>query len=144
MMSDARGGYRRPRHPAPVSGPSKHSKRTDGGPGTTLKQAARYMQGNEYGESKELNDLASSADLAAAPGVQDAPRPQVSDGPRTPGLADPTQRPDEPVTAGMGQYAATPAIPPQNLLAVARAAYIARPSRATLLILEQLENQQEQ
>lgn len=142
-MSDARGGYRRPRHPAPVSGPGKHSKRTDGGPGVTLKQAQRYMQGDEYGESKELNELQAGADLAAAPGTQDAPRPE-SDRPANPQLADPTQRPDEPVTAGMGQYAATPAIPPQNLLAVARAAYIARPSRATLLILEQLENQQEQ
>lgn len=137
MMSDARGGYRRPRHPAPVSGPGKHSKRTDGGPGTTLKQAARYMQGNEYGESKELNDLASSADLAAAPGTQDAPTPHVAPG--NPQLHDPTSRPDERVTAGVGQFAPPPQIPPNELGDAVRAAYVARPSVATRKLLEQIE-----
>lgn len=134
------GGYRRPRNPAAVSGPGKHSRRTDGGPGTTLKQAARYMQGDEYGESKELNELAQSADLAAAPGTQDAPNPSIA--PSTPELADPTGRPDEPITTGLGMNPVQPAIPPTELLDAARAAYVARPSKATLRLLEAIEAQQ--
>lgn len=131
------GGYRRPRNPAPVSGPGKHSRRTDGGPGVTLKQAARYMQGDEYGESKELNDLAGSADLAAAPSHADAPHPESAQ-PRNPELSDPTQRPDEPILTGVGeQY--TPQMSPEELADAVRAAYVARPSVASRKLLEKIE-----
>ena len=136
-MSDGHGGYRRPRNPAPVSGPGKHSRRTDGGPGVTLKQAARYMQGDEYGESKELNDLAGSADLAAAPSHEDAPHPESAQ-PRNPELPDPTQRPDEPILTGVGeQY--TPQMSPEELADAVRAAYVARPSVASRKLLEKIE-----
>lgn len=140
MTTNEHGGYRRPRNPAAVSGPGKHSRRTDGGPGTTLKQAVRYMQGDEYGESKELNDLASSADLAAAPGTQDAPHPESVE-PRNPQLLDPTARPDEPVTAGLGTDFSRSAIPPEELADAVRTAYVARPSRYTLKLLEAIEEQ---
>lgn len=142
MLSE-NGGYRRPRKPAAVSGPGKHARRTDGGPGVTLKQAARYMQGDEYGESKELNELATSADLAAAPGTQDAPRPSVEPRADVVPLTDPTGRPDEPITTGLGMNPVQPVIPPAELADAVRAAYVARPSQATLRLLEAIEAQEQ-
>jgi hypothetical protein len=95
-MAEGHGGTRRPSNPAPVSGPGALSQRTDG-------QGARYMAGGEYGEGQEMMDLQTSAPMSKAPA---APRPRtgrqvVSEemAPPTP-LFAPTQRPDEPVTAG--------------------------------------------
>jgi len=94
----ARGGYRKPNNPAPVSGPGKLSRRTDGGPGT--KQAMQEMTGGKYGENKALMEQQQGASLAGSP----TPNPRVSvpaqQEPVTP-LFSPTQRPEEPVTAGM-------------------------------------------
>lgn len=81
------GGYRRPTHPAPVSGPGAQSKRTDGGPGD--RQAMRDLPDAGYGEQKNFQDIQSGAPIAA-------PDPRASLVP----LSAPTQRPDEPVTAG--------------------------------------------
>lgn len=132
------GGYRRPRNPAAVSGPGKHSRRTDGGPGVTYKQAARYIQGDEYGESKELTEIAASADLAAAPAQGNVPSPEGAP-PRNPELPDPTQRPDEPVTAGIGEAGLPQPMSLEELAVSVRAAYIARPSLATRKLLEKIE-----
>jgi hypothetical protein len=90
------GGYRKPSKPAAVSGPGKFSKRTDGGPG---KQPVRPMTGGPYGEGQEMSELQSSAPMSdtqgqPAPSGGGAPVPQV-----TP-FGAPTERPDEPVTAG--------------------------------------------
>ena len=131
------GGYRKPRHPAPVSGPGKHSRRTDGGPGVTYKQAKRYIQGDEYGESKELNELAGSADLAAAPPPEAPQDPEVA-APGNPELPDPTGRPDEHVLTGVGKLP-TQAVDPDELASAVRAAYVARPSTASRLLLEKIE-----
>lgn len=94
----ARGGYQKPNNPAPVSGPGKLSRRTDGGPGS--KQAMQQMTGGKYGENKALMEQQQGAPLAGSP----TPNPRVSapvqQTPVTP-LFAPTQRPDEPVTAGM-------------------------------------------
>ena len=95
----ASGGYRKPSNPAPVSGPGAQSRRTDGGPG----QKARSMTGGEYGEAQEMQDLQRSAQMSQAPDT-----PQQSSGgaasptpPRKPTpLGAPTDRPDEPLTAG--------------------------------------------
>jgi hypothetical protein len=95
-MAEGHGGMRRPSNPAPVSGPGALSRRTDG-------QGARYMAGGEYGEGQEMMDLQTSAPMSKAPA---APRPRtgrqvVSEemAPPTP-LFAPTERPDEPITAG--------------------------------------------
>jgi hypothetical protein len=95
-MAEGHGGMRRPSNPAPVSGPGALSQRTDG-------QGARYMAGGEYGEGQEMMDLQTSAPMSKAPA---APRPRtgrqvVSEemAPPTP-LFAPTERPDEPITAG--------------------------------------------
>ena len=97
-MAEQQGGYRRPSSPAPVSGPGALSRRTDG-------QGARYMAGGEYGEGQEMMDLQTSAPMSKAPA---APRPSrsrgagqiVEEGMRPTPLFAPTERPDEPITAG--------------------------------------------
>jgi hypothetical protein len=98
----ARGGYRKPTNPAPVSGPGSLSQRTDGGPADT--QAARYISGLPYGEGQEMMNIQQSAPMAAAPSIEQSNMP--------PGLASaaasqsliplnaPSNRPDEPVTHG--------------------------------------------
>lgn len=89
-----RGGYRAPAHPAPVSGPGKLSKRTDGQPIRTLADA-------NYGEQATFRNDQSSAPMAATPGptASSAPSPQLDTTGLVP-LGAPTQRPGEPVTSG--------------------------------------------
>lgn len=92
----ARGGYRQPGNPAPVSGPGALSKRTDGGPS----QPVRAPSGGAYGERQELENLQQAAPVSASPGG-DVGAPEMAD--LTEGLVGfdaPTQMPDEPVTAG--------------------------------------------
>ena len=92
-----RGGYQRPSNPAPVSGPGKLSRRTDGGP----TQGAKYMAGGKYGEGQQLMQQQKAAPMAAA---QRPSKPNVQAqkvvNPITP-LTAPSERPDEPLTAGM-------------------------------------------
>lgn len=93
-MAENRGGYRKPENPAPVSGPGKMSRRTDGGP-TDMKQPVQEVTGMGYGENKDLNQIQSMAPLSAAPSIPSMPMALP-----TP-LGAPTERPDEPVSAGM-------------------------------------------
>lgn len=99
-MAEGRGGYRQPSEPAPVSGPGALSRRTDG-------QGARYMAGGEYGEGQEMMDLQTSAPMSKADGP--APRARAArggaaasmpEGARPTPLFAPSERPDEPITAG--------------------------------------------
>lgn len=93
----SRGGYRKPANPAPVSGPGELSRRTDGA------QPAMEMTGGAYGENADLMALQTAAPMAQvetnpqamAPGVPTSPAQSV-----TP-LFAPSQRPEEPLTAGM-------------------------------------------
>ena len=97
-MAEGHGGMRRPSNPAPVSGPGALSRRTDG-------QGAKYIAGGEYGEGQEMMDLQTSAPMSEAPAQ---PRPRrgqgagqvMEEGPRPTPLFAPTERPDEPITAG--------------------------------------------
>lgn len=86
-----RGGYQRPSKPAPVSGPGALSKRTDGAPG----QGVKSLPNAAYGENKAFEQIQQGATMAKAP---TAPRVQM---PKITGLTAPTERPDEPLTAGM-------------------------------------------
>ena len=81
----ASGGYRKPEHPAAVSGPGALSARTDGG----ATQAGRDIPDAKYGENKNFREIEGSAPLQGGA----APAPAI------PFNAE-TQRPDEPVTAG--------------------------------------------
>lgn len=80
----ARGGYRKPNKPAPVSGPGAMSRRTDGGPEDQA--AARWIPQDEYGAATELMDIQRSAPM--------------KDTRKVVPLDAPTDRPSEPITAG--------------------------------------------
>ncbi|MGV9850431.1 hypothetical protein ACWDWU_16925 [Streptomyces sp. NPDC003442] len=93
----ARGGYRQPANPAPVSGPGALSRRTDGGPS----QPVRTPSGGKYGERQALEQLQQSAPLSKTPGG-DVGNPQPAED-ITAGLIgfdQPSQQPETPVTAG--------------------------------------------
>lgn len=139
------GGYQRPSKPAAVSGPGAASQRTDGGPGETMTQAARYISGMPYGEGQQINGLAQAAPLAAAPDAPTAAPIAV-----TP-IHAPTERPDEPLTAGspFGPGPGPEVLPempaPQPEVDVAaaaiRAAYIRYPSPYLRGLVQQLEQE---
>lgn len=80
----ARGGYQQPRNPAPVSGPGSLSRRTDGRGQPKLK-----LSEPEYGEQTEFQNIQGGAPMAQSAGLPPVTR-----------LDAPTERPDEPVTAG--------------------------------------------
>lgn len=94
----ASGGARTPASPAAVSGPGAHSQRTDGGPakGTADLAAA----GGPYGSRQAIEDQAASAPVETGGGgggagpVAGAPQPPQ-------GAFGPTERPNEPITAGV-------------------------------------------
>jgi len=98
-----RGGYRKPGNPAPVSGPGKLSRRTDGGAGS--KQAMREVPSNgQYGYRSDTAAATAGAPLAggAAPTTPvnvPAQRAQNMASQVVP-ITAPTQRPGEPVTSG--------------------------------------------
>ena len=89
----ARGGYRQPNNPAPVSGPGALSNRTDGGATEGMSQPQQKYTGFAYGENKGLADQQSGMSLAGNPFL-------MAD---IPLLNAPTQRPDEPITQGINQ-----------------------------------------
>ena len=93
-----KGGYQAPSRPAAVSGPGSLSQRTDSAPKFRYPDAA-------YGENSELQTQQGGAPMArTAP-----PKASGKSGGSTPtagppnlvGIGDPSQRPDEPVTAGV-------------------------------------------
>ena len=97
------GGKRTPGSPAPVSGPGSLSQRTDGGP----QQVLSDVSGMPYGENQELEEMQSAAPMSAsgqttARATRSAPRRsgRGRGGMGVSPLMSPTQRPDEPVTAG--------------------------------------------
>ena len=103
-MAERHGGMRRPQNPAPVSGPGQLSQRTDGGPQQTLAD----MSGMPYGENQAMDAIQSAAPLSAsgqtsARASRTQPRGRggaAQGGMGVTPLFAPTQRPDEPVTAG--------------------------------------------
>lgn len=83
-----------------VSGVGKNSKRTDL---NVSKQPQRYMSGGSYGEGQELLGLQQSAPMAGSPTTSGTPSVNInrsSSAPVTP-LTAPTERPNEPLSAGV-------------------------------------------
>lgn len=106
-MPNAHGGYRKPTHSAPVSGPGALSKRTDG-------QVQAAPTGMAYGDHQALMAQESTAPMSADPSTPtpNIPAPQRAAAsapggapaqPRQPitPIGAPSQRPNEPVTAGV-------------------------------------------
>lgn len=94
------GGYRRPAHPAPVSGPGALSKRTDGGPGA---QTQAVPTGLPYGQHEALVNQERTAPMSASasgPAPMALPTGGGAPAPTMPPFGE-SQRPDEPVTAGL-------------------------------------------
>ena len=91
-----KGGYRKPANPAAVSGPGSLSRRTDGGP---IQGAKEIPGGGKYGERKELAELQSGAAMQGNP-TPSMPSPNVPAPQQLTNLFAPTERPDEPITAG--------------------------------------------
>lgn len=90
---------------AAVSGPGAYSARTDA-PG----QPIRELPNPEYGEATAYREQQKAAPLAEAVGAPrvDMPSPGAGPSPQAPaerppmaGLFAPSQRPDEPITAGV-------------------------------------------
>jgi hypothetical protein len=144
----ARGGYRKPANPAPVSGPGKLSRRTDGGPTQGMKNIAAD---GVYGERKALAEMQSSAPMQGNP-TPSMPAPQVSATAATAapqsmtGLFDPTQRPEEPITAGMpfgdgSNYPTAMPVQIDDTAAQIRAAYALYPNESLRVLLNALENE---
>lgn len=99
-MANGHGGYRKPQHPAPASGPGRLAKRTDGGPTQKIRDVP--TSGGTPGARKEIDALEHSAPLAGGGGQPPTPHvapPARSRADVTP-LNAPSNRPDEPVTAG--------------------------------------------
>ena len=88
-MPNGHGGYRRPANPAPVSGPGKLSRRTDGGPGSG--QPVRDLPDARYGENAAFRAAQQAAPMSGG-GV---------DLSNVVPFGAPSQRPEEPITAGM-------------------------------------------
>jgi len=99
-MAERHGGKRTPRNPAPVSGPGKLSRRTDGGPA----QVNAQMTGMGYGENKDFMDIQSGAPMAAAAKPRRVTKASKGSVMGAMGGSNPlfseTKRPNEPVTAG--------------------------------------------
>jgi hypothetical protein len=89
----ARGGYRQPNNPAPVSGPGALSARTDGGATEGMTQPQQQYTGFGYGENGATNTMQGEAAMAGNPFSMAGIVP----------LNAPTERPDEPITSGINQ-----------------------------------------
>lgn len=95
----AKGGYRQPNNPAPVSGPGALSRRTDGG-GPGNQQPVRVPTGGSYGEATQLQNLQQNAPLGASPGGDVGATLEGLQLPEVTPFGAPTEEPGTPVTAG--------------------------------------------
>jgi hypothetical protein len=97
-MAGQHGGYRKPANPAPVSGPGKYSKRTDG-------QAISTAPDQAYGDAKQ-QAMAQRVQPLASAGPPPTPEPPGSAAMSAPpyqggDFMAPSARPDEPITHGV-------------------------------------------
>lgn len=92
------GGYRKPSSPAPVSGPGRLSRRTDGGPSNPT-----VPPGGNYGDRQQLERVQSAGAAAAAAQSGGGSAAPASGGapPRPVNVFEPTRQPEQPITAGV-------------------------------------------
>lgn len=116
-MPNGHGGYRKPTHSAPVSGPGALSRRTDG-------QVKAVPTGMAYGDHQALMQQESTAPMSADPSTPTPNIPAPAGGSGAPAQAGPplvpigapSQRPNEPVTHGadIGPGAGPEVLPMQH------------------------------
>jgi hypothetical protein len=94
-MAENRGGFR---PTAPQNNPANVS--ATGGAGQSGTQPARYISGMPYGEGQATMTQQMSAPMAG-PNQAEASSPLGASMPSVTPLTAPTERPDEPLTAGM-------------------------------------------
>jgi len=108
-MANGHGGYRRPSNPAPVSGPGRLARRTDG------RQPVMALPDAKYGENAAYISAQQGAPLPQAGGPPSPASSMIHSsssagsgagaGPAGPSMPAPlaagSQRPREPVTAGV-------------------------------------------
>jgi hypothetical protein len=94
-MAENRGGFR---PTAPQNNPANVS--ATGGAGQSGTQPARYISGMPYGQGQEMMTQQMGAPMAG-PNQAEAPSPLGASLPMLTPLTAPTERPDEPLTAGM-------------------------------------------
>ena len=90
------GGLHPPANPAAVSGPGALSQRTDG------KQPIMALDKAKYGEQAQFQGIEAGAAIPQQAGIP-TPSAAVDQGPPPTGLSEPTQNPNEPVTAGAAE-----------------------------------------
>jgi hypothetical protein len=96
------GGYRKPAHPAPVSGPGKYARRTDGGPAQVLSAAPDQAYGDKTAQlnAQRIAPMAGTAPMPPAPSVASGGGSGGGGQDIIP-LSAPSQRPNEPITHGV-------------------------------------------
>lgn len=130
-----------------VSGVGKGARRTDLDRAAKIQREAKIQNasGGQYGQRAELTELAQGAPMAQA-----MPMPTAMGTPPVPtvGIFEPTQRPNEPITAGVdvgpgpgSEALMTPVDAPDQLATFARAMYMANPSPQLRRIVEAFEEE---
>ena len=85
-------------------GPGKFARRNDLGNVKKIQRSAKIQNasGGAYGQRAEMQGIAAGAPMAQAMPAVTAPTGNLTArGMRTTGAFDPTERPDEPITAGI-------------------------------------------
>lgn len=127
-MARGRGGYQKPKNPAPVSNPGSGA-RTDGGAGQPIRLASQQA----YGERQKMENAQSAMPMATAvPPSADTPvSPAPSGAPRRPlpqlggpeQIFGPTSRPNESILAGAQTAGMAAAFDADDLLRMIYARY---------------------
>lgn len=127
-----------------VSGVGAGAKRTDLDRARKIQREAKIQNatGGGYGQRAELTQLAQGAPMPSAPAVNVptvAPKPLIENV----GIFEPTQRPNEPITAGLPvgegpgpEVLQTPVTAPDQLAVLARAMFAADPTPQNRRLVE--------
>lgn len=134
-----------------VSGVGKGARRTDLDRAAKIQRNAKIQNaaGGAYGQRAELQGLAQGAPMAQAPAMPTPVATPLGTPPvPTVGIFEPTQRPNEPITAGVdvgpgpgSEALMTPVDAPDQLSTFVRAMYMANPSPQLRRMVEAFEEE---